>query len=81
MKEDADTKFYVSKRNLQDESIRASESVRFVRFRQELAIPMSQEHLLPLEIKQIGNRKYVMFREDWIEKHGGTLPKMEEDDN
>jgi len=42
---------------------------------------MSQEHLLPLEIKQIGNRKYVMFREDWIEKHGGTLPKMEEDDN
>jgi len=35
----------------------------------------------PLEIKQIGGRKYVTLREDWIEKHGGILPKMEEDDN
>ncbi|MCJ7455273.1 HNH endonuclease [Candidatus Bathyarchaeota archaeon] len=35
----------------------------------------------PLEIQQIGGRKYVMLRKDWIEKHGGIVPKMEEDDD
>lgn len=34
----------------------------------------------PLEIKQIEGRKYVMLRKDWIEQHGGIVPKMEEDD-
>jgi hypothetical protein len=42
---------------------------------------INEDHFGPLEIIKTSGRKYVMLRKEWIEKHGGIVPKMEEDDD
>lgn len=42
---------------------------------------INEDHFGPLEIIKTSGRKYVMLRKEWIQKHGGIIPKMEEDDD